>query len=219
MGAPIEGGGMPIVEADDVYLGGERNEGRGTAGKTRVIAAAERHPSVCHLRRSGPEQHADVVAWRHYRRSRLGTGYAYSEILARLRHRSIVHIAGNNAIWICHDLAPDALGPSFEYDDFVELLPLCLVHIHHNDSRLWFVRRREMLLDKRLPNDREGVAISACVTPILRQPLTELSASFKQPHITHLLCDIFQPCAGAGVQHRAHRDPICIWVTYQRQSC
>lgn len=33
----------PIVEADDVYLGGERNEGRGTAGKTRVIAACERH--------------------------------------------------------------------------------------------------------------------------------------------------------------------------------
>jgi transposase-like protein len=45
LGAPGEGGWTPIVEADDVYLGGERNEGRGTAGKTRVIAAAERHPS------------------------------------------------------------------------------------------------------------------------------------------------------------------------------
>ena len=45
LGAPAEGGWTPIVEADDVYLGGERNEGRGTAGKTRVIAAAERHPS------------------------------------------------------------------------------------------------------------------------------------------------------------------------------
>lgn len=45
LGAPVEGGWTPIVEADDVYLGGERNEGRGTAGKTRVIAAAERHPS------------------------------------------------------------------------------------------------------------------------------------------------------------------------------
>ena len=45
LGAPVEGSGTPIVEADDVYLGGERNEGRGTAGKTRVIAAAERHPS------------------------------------------------------------------------------------------------------------------------------------------------------------------------------
>jgi hypothetical protein len=44
LGAPVAGGGTPIVEADDVYLGGERNEGRGTAGKTRVIAAAERHP-------------------------------------------------------------------------------------------------------------------------------------------------------------------------------
>ena len=33
------------MEADDVYLGGERNAGRGTSGKTRVIAAAERHPS------------------------------------------------------------------------------------------------------------------------------------------------------------------------------
>ena len=29
----------PIVEADDVYLGGERNEGSGTAGKARVIAS------------------------------------------------------------------------------------------------------------------------------------------------------------------------------------
>jgi hypothetical protein len=36
-------GGPPIVEADDVHLGGGRNEGRGTAGKTRVIAARERH--------------------------------------------------------------------------------------------------------------------------------------------------------------------------------
>jgi transposase-like protein len=31
-----------VVEADDVYLGGERNEGSGPAGKTTVIAAAER---------------------------------------------------------------------------------------------------------------------------------------------------------------------------------
>lgn len=46
LGAPAEGGWAPIVEADDVYLGGERNEGRGTAGKTRVIAAAERHSSA-----------------------------------------------------------------------------------------------------------------------------------------------------------------------------
>src|SRR3954454_21897127 len=45
LGAPAEAGWTPIVEADDVYLGGERNEGRGTAGKPRVIAAAERQPS------------------------------------------------------------------------------------------------------------------------------------------------------------------------------
>jgi hypothetical protein len=45
LGAPAEGNWTPIVEADDVYLGGERNEGSGTAGKTRVIAAAERLPS------------------------------------------------------------------------------------------------------------------------------------------------------------------------------
>jgi hypothetical protein len=45
LGAPVEGGWTPIVEADDVYLGGERNEGSGTAGKTRVIAAVERYPS------------------------------------------------------------------------------------------------------------------------------------------------------------------------------
>jgi transposase-like protein len=44
LGAPAEGGRTPIVEADDVYLGGERNEGSGTAGKTRVIAACERDP-------------------------------------------------------------------------------------------------------------------------------------------------------------------------------
>ena len=44
LGASAESGWTPIVEADDVYLGGERNEGSGTAGKTRVIAAAERYP-------------------------------------------------------------------------------------------------------------------------------------------------------------------------------
>ena len=45
VGGPADGGGAaPVVEADDVYLGGERNQGSGPAGKTRVIAAAERHP-------------------------------------------------------------------------------------------------------------------------------------------------------------------------------
>src|SRR5271168_694126 len=39
------GGAAPVVEADDVYLGGERNQGSGPAGKTPVIAAAERHES------------------------------------------------------------------------------------------------------------------------------------------------------------------------------
>ena len=41
--APADGSAAPVVEADDVYLGGERNFGSGTAGKTTVIAAAERH--------------------------------------------------------------------------------------------------------------------------------------------------------------------------------
>jgi ISXO2-like transposase domain len=45
LSAPARSGWTPIVEADDVCLGGERNEGRGTAGKIRVIAAAERHSS------------------------------------------------------------------------------------------------------------------------------------------------------------------------------
>jgi transposase-like protein len=40
--APTDGSARPTVEADDVYLGGERNQGSGTAGKTRVIAACER---------------------------------------------------------------------------------------------------------------------------------------------------------------------------------
>lgn len=40
-----DGGAAPVVEADDVYLGGERNKGSGPAGKTPVIAAAERHDS------------------------------------------------------------------------------------------------------------------------------------------------------------------------------
>ena len=31
LGAPGQDGWTPIVEADDVYLGGERNEGSGTA--------------------------------------------------------------------------------------------------------------------------------------------------------------------------------------------
>ena len=42
-GPPSDGGPAPVVEADDVYLGGERNEGAGTGGKTTVIVAAERH--------------------------------------------------------------------------------------------------------------------------------------------------------------------------------
>lgn len=45
VGGPGHHGGAPVVEADDVYLGGERNQGSGTAGKTRVIVAAERYPS------------------------------------------------------------------------------------------------------------------------------------------------------------------------------
>jgi len=44
LGGPGEGeGGTRLWRPTDVYLGGERNEGRGTAGKTRVIAACERH--------------------------------------------------------------------------------------------------------------------------------------------------------------------------------
>lgn len=35
--------GPPVVEVDDVYLGGERNEGSGTEGKACVIVACERH--------------------------------------------------------------------------------------------------------------------------------------------------------------------------------
>jgi len=44
-GPDNDGGGRPVVEADDLYLGGERNQGSGPAGKTPVIAAAERHAS------------------------------------------------------------------------------------------------------------------------------------------------------------------------------
>lgn len=36
-GAPV------VVKADDVYLGGERNQGSGPGGKTRMIAATERY--------------------------------------------------------------------------------------------------------------------------------------------------------------------------------
>jgi len=44
LGGPDDvGGAGPVVEADDVYLGGERNKGSGPAGKTPIIAAAERH--------------------------------------------------------------------------------------------------------------------------------------------------------------------------------
>jgi len=43
LGEPNDAGAVPVVEADDVYLGGERNQGSGPAGKTAVIAAAERH--------------------------------------------------------------------------------------------------------------------------------------------------------------------------------
>jgi transposase-like protein len=44
LGGPLrDGGPAPVVEADDVYPGGERNQGSGTAGKTTVIVVAERH--------------------------------------------------------------------------------------------------------------------------------------------------------------------------------
>lgn len=43
LGSPDHDGGLVLVEADDVYLGGERNKGRGTAGKTQAIVACERH--------------------------------------------------------------------------------------------------------------------------------------------------------------------------------
>jgi transposase-like protein len=42
-GAGDDDAAPPVVEADDVYLGGERNEGSGTEGKTCVIVACERH--------------------------------------------------------------------------------------------------------------------------------------------------------------------------------
>jgi hypothetical protein len=45
LGGPDDHGARTTVEVDDIYLGGERNEGSGTAGKARVIAACERHPT------------------------------------------------------------------------------------------------------------------------------------------------------------------------------
>ncbi len=41
-GPPHDAAAAPVVEADELYLGGERNEGSGLAGKTTVIVAAER---------------------------------------------------------------------------------------------------------------------------------------------------------------------------------
>lgn len=43
LGSPDHDGSPVLVEADDIYLGGERNQGQGTAGKTRAIVACERH--------------------------------------------------------------------------------------------------------------------------------------------------------------------------------
>jgi len=37
--APPDGSARPMVEADDVCIGGELNEGRGTGGRTKLIAA------------------------------------------------------------------------------------------------------------------------------------------------------------------------------------
>lgn len=44
IGGPDASGVAPVVEADDVYFGGERNEGRGTGGKARAVVACERRP-------------------------------------------------------------------------------------------------------------------------------------------------------------------------------
>jgi hypothetical protein len=44
LGEPDDSGSAPVVEVDDVYLGGERNKGGGTDGKTCLLAACERHP-------------------------------------------------------------------------------------------------------------------------------------------------------------------------------
>jgi transposase-like protein len=44
LGGSDDSGAAPVVEVDDVDLGGERNEDSGTAGKTCLLAACERHP-------------------------------------------------------------------------------------------------------------------------------------------------------------------------------
>ncbi len=44
LGGPDEDGNALVVEADDIYLGGERNQGKGTAGKAHVVVACERAP-------------------------------------------------------------------------------------------------------------------------------------------------------------------------------
>jgi hypothetical protein len=59
-----DGGAAPVVEADDVYLGGERNQGCGPAGKTRVTAAAA--VQAFSQARLAPEAHAHTDGFRAF---------------------------------------------------------------------------------------------------------------------------------------------------------
>lgn len=117
---------------------------------------------------TGRQQDAHVILWRHDRRPDLRARDTDPEILTCLRHRPIMNISSDDPIWIADDLVLHSLRPSFEDDNFVKLLPLRLVHVHHHDAGFRFMSRCEMLLNKRLAGNRERVVIGASIAPILR---------------------------------------------------
>jgi hypothetical protein len=120
LGAPPADGGEPaIVEADDVYLGGERNEGRGTGGKTRVIAACERRADggMGHvmMRVVASFTSGQVAAFRdaciapgaHVRTDGLRAFGAFADVTTGRTHQSVVTGAkrpdrarGSNFFWV-----------------------------------------------------------------------------------------------------------------------
>jgi len=66
-----------------------------------------------------------------------GARHTNSEILPRLIQVAAPHVISNDAINIRNDFASLVSWPSFENNYFIELLTLCLVHVHHDNTALW----------------------------------------------------------------------------------
>lgn len=98
----------------------------------------------------------------------LSSGNADPEVLARLIIVILSQVRSNNAVWISYNHPFVRPWPPLKDNDLVELLPLCLMHVHHNNASFRSMSCGEMLLNERLFDDRKGIGISTVFPPILR---------------------------------------------------